>query len=257
MRRCLAILFAVYIPFPMIVNSAIRVGHPFYKPPFVINANKGFDLALMKYICSQLKKKCDFYPMAFESLFLALDNGSIDIAIGGINITDWQAKHYLFSLPYKITKGQFLVLKGSGISHYKALDNKRVGTIRGSDFEEFLSTDHRKNWQIILLDEVTLLFNKLNQKGIDAVFLDAAVIDYWAHHHDAYLRVGNPIFLGDGFGVMTTPNNDVLIKQINAILLQMESDGTWEKLYNNYINQSHLSDYQTVLSVLLSRITSA
>lgn len=64
--------------------------------------------------------------MDFNKLFPALDNGSIDLAIGGIVISQIRQQKYDFSLPYMLSKGQFLVTQNSNVQTVNDLKGQKV-----------------------------------------------------------------------------------------------------------------------------------
>ncbi|HAT9019967.1 TPA: transporter substrate-binding domain-containing protein, partial [Legionella pneumophila subsp. pneumophila] len=45
---------------------------------------------------------------------------------------------------------------------------------------------------------------------------------------------GKKISIGEGYSIMANPDQFVLIKKINKILLEMEADGTYLRLYSEY-----------------------
>ncbi|WP_019216672.1 transporter substrate-binding domain-containing protein [Legionella tunisiensis] len=114
--------------------ATIKVGTVTFDPPYVISLNQGFEIDLIKLICQHLNQQCELIPMEYFSLFRELNNNNIDIAIDGIDF--YKAPnpldgHYIFSLPYLLSEGQFLVLKNSGITKVKNLpEGSKVGLIR-------------------------------------------------------------------------------------------------------------------------------
>ncbi|HAU2068628.1 TPA: transporter substrate-binding domain-containing protein, partial [Legionella pneumophila] len=58
---------------------------------------------------------------------------------------------------------------------------------------------------------------------------------YWmASEPYAYKLIGKKISIGEGYSIMANPDQFVLIKKINKILLEMEADGTYLRLYSEY-----------------------
>src|SRR3990167_8832986 len=126
----LLISLAFYCSSTSLVAS-IKVGTVFFYPPFVLSPGSGFDIDLSKVLCQRLQEQCQFIPMNFNQLFSALNAHQIDIAIGGISISNMQTGNYIFSLPYMLSKGQFLVLKNGPLNSILELEGKIVGVIRG------------------------------------------------------------------------------------------------------------------------------
>ena len=75
----------------------------------------------------------------------------------------------------------------------------------------------------------------LINKQIDGAFEDEIALNYWSQQNSGvFKKLGKPIFIGSGFGIMSIPNNMFLIESINKILTQMENDGTYIQIYNKY-----------------------
>lgn len=72
-------------------------------PPFECYKNgklTGFDVELAEYLGQEMGKKIVFEPMDFGAIFLALQGGTIDLAISSIMATPLRQKTFSFSQPY-------------------------------------------------------------------------------------------------------------------------------------------------------------
>jgi len=85
-------------------RGVLRVGYyPDTLPFTYINKKSevvGFDMDLMQKMAADLEVRLEVYRVAKHSLHDALQNGSLDIAVGGIAITPTRATKYTFSMPY-------------------------------------------------------------------------------------------------------------------------------------------------------------
>lgn len=219
------------------VNASLIIGIPYFKPPYVINRFEGFDIDLMRDICKKINETCSFSQMEFEELYSALNDGSIDLAIGAITISDSRKQYYIFSMPYKISLGEFIVLKGSNINSIHDLDGKIIGAIWASDFGDYLEEDQHLTIQKEFFEEPVPLIAALNDRQVNAIFIDSEEIKYWLKQTDTPLKViGKPISIGDGFGIMALPKNRPLIQSINQALMQIEQDGSYTSIYSDYFD---------------------
>lgn len=80
----------------------------------------------MKEICTRIHEQCIFKPLTFHQLPLMLNSGDIDVAIGSIIITPEREQNFLFSLPYKASDLQFIVLANSNFNKPEDLREKRI-----------------------------------------------------------------------------------------------------------------------------------
>ena len=216
---------------PSYIYATIKVGIPFYKPPFVLNQDEGFDIDIMHVICSRLQEQCHFHPMLFHTLYASLETGEIDLAIGGLTISEARKTQFLFSLPYMASNGRFLILKNSPIHSINDLNEKKIGIVRDSVYEDYLINKYGSKLKIIPFDGPLVMISDLTEGKIDAVFSE----DFWSQQSNGlFIPFGKSAALGSGFSIMTLPQNTALIESINKILIQMENDGTYKKLYRNY-----------------------
>lgn len=220
--------------------ATIKVGTEFFFPPFVMSPTNGFDIGLMQTLCQRLDEDCQFVFMSFHELFKALDKGQIDLAVGGIAITLARLDKYIFSLPYKDSQGQFLILAKSKIKSISDLNGKKVGVIReeeedGGVAHQYLVQNYNKNFNIIKYNNMEDLISALSSADIPAAFLHRSTDVYWMQHSaNKFRTLGGKIVIGQGFGIMALPKNAALIERINQQLKGMEKDNSYLTLYKNY-----------------------
>ncbi|WP_131783422.1 transporter substrate-binding domain-containing protein [Legionella gresilensis] len=235
--RLLGIILSCFITAPSFAD--IKVGTLLFYPPFVLSPDSGFDIQLIKTICNNLNQNCTIIPMDYYRLFTALNNGSIDIAVGGITASKKLKENYLFSLPYMLSKGQFILRKDASYKSINDLRGKTIGILKTQEKEgpyyDYLTQNFPNLFIIQQFDDIEDVMNALNNKQIDAAFLNYMTANYWVMTCGDQLQdldIETP--LGEGIGIMSVPNNSNLINQINQQLLQMEKDGSYLKIYNTY-----------------------
>ncbi|MCL9683941.1 transporter substrate-binding domain-containing protein [Legionella maioricensis] len=219
--------------------SDIKIGTLIFNPPFILSLGAGFDMDLTRLLCKRLNEQCHFIPMTIDQLSNALHNGEIDMAIGGISISPTQKTDYIFSLPYMLSKGQFLVLSDGPYQSLNKLQGSTVGVVQddlnGGVFYNYLQTTYHGLFKIQQYANVSDILSALNSKVISAAFLHRSVVNYWTQQDGSNLPPLGPIvLLGDGIAFMASPKNKELIDRINVLLKQMEQDNTYLNLYNTY-----------------------
>lgn len=222
--------------------SDIKIGTLSYDPPFVISATEGFDIDLSKLICKYLQEQCHLIqkPNSIQ-LYQALQAGEIDLAIGGITISEARKSNFVFTLPYMLNKSQFLTLKSNSINSINDLKGTTVGVIRdklsGGVLYHYLVNHYQGQFKINQYDNVEDLLAALNSKAISAVFLYRSDVNYWNQNGgDLFKSLGHVITLGEGLAIMALPQNKELIKRINMVLLQMESNDIYLAVYKTYFS---------------------
>ena len=84
-------------------QNVIKVGITADYPPFVYLENHkivGFDIDLINEIAKKLDKKIQFIDMAFNVLITGIQQGKIDIIVGGLTPDDQRKNHVFFTKPY-------------------------------------------------------------------------------------------------------------------------------------------------------------
>ena len=170
---------------------AYKIGVPSFDPPYTFSDNTGFVIDFSNVICKGLKVKCTFIPMKYNELFFALDNGTIDWAMGGFFIK--QSNHYIFSLPFLMGRSRFLVLKTNLINKVADLQGKNIGIVQlnpeGTVYEKFLNTNFSAQFKIKIYDSTPDLINALNDGSISAAFMHFSSA---ASHGEPKARASSP-----------------------------------------------------------------
>lgn len=238
------VLFFLPATYPV----SLMIGTSGDDPPFSSAADHnnhfyGFEIDLMLNICKRIKADCQFTAVIASQLINALNSGKIDLAIAALIIPTQRVENpILFSLPYLPSKAQFIAQKKSNINTMEELKNKRVGIRLGTldhglMFKYFLLKEY--NFQINLKLYLTMndLLYGLANGQVDAVFSNAEPIKYWyTNNTQAFKLIGKSIPIGDGYAVMGKKGEETLIRHINQAILNMEKDGTYEKIYNAYFS---------------------
>lgn len=225
---------------PHATNSPLKVGIAFFDPPFIFSPSEGFDIDLINRVCAGLQRRCQLIPMSHRQLFTAVSSGQVDLAIDAIFINP--SPNYIFSIPYLIGKGQFLILKNSPVRSVADLQGKRIGVIKGNPeggaFENYLTQTYPGQFIITDYSSVNDLITALSARRVDAVFLRRSSVVYWTQNADRQFQsLGAVVTVGvAGMGVMSSPNNVALIQQVNVELQKMEKDNFYLTLYNTYLN---------------------
>ncbi len=232
----LLLLFAL----PLIHAQNVLIGTTIDNPPFNAMADTkdhffGFDIDIMGEICRRSKLNCQFKPLTFNDLFTTLKAGKIDFAIAGIIITANREHQFLFGLPYLNSTAQFMTLKNSRIKTPKDIIRKRVGVRLGTPFKTLASGLYKDQITIVEYPKVSDLLEGLSNGAVDVVLMDSLAAKNWlTNNSNLYNLVGSQLPVGNGYAIMTTPDQARLIAQMNQELLSMEADGTYLTLYKRY-----------------------
>ncbi|QDP71174.1 transporter substrate-binding domain-containing protein [Legionella israelensis] len=220
----------------------LRVAIEHFSPPFIMRASNnqfyGFDISLIENICKQLDRACQYNVMRFEDLIFAVESNLADVAISAIAITIPRARRVKFSLPYLISRSRFLGGKELSDAPFSLmlLNNKKIGVEAGSVFNNQIGQMGLQNTRVIPYDDVHSLIEALGNDDVDVVLLDNPSAVFWEHQSGGRFKtLGMPFDYGFGLAVAVNKENETLLTQINAALLNYQNSGEYQKNYRKYL----------------------
>ncbi|RUR08649.1 transporter substrate-binding domain-containing protein [Legionella sp. km772] len=229
--------FCLCFLLPHAYATKLVIGTLSYDSPFSNtkeNVFADFEIMMMKEICKRIHSECVFETVLFHDIPQKMSKGTIDLALGSIIITEEKRKNFLFSLPYQDSHLQYVALKKSSLNTIQQLTGKTIGVSFRCPTRN-LALKHIDN--TIQVNELPTNMNML--KALEKQKISAVLTHYhhaiqWANKRKFKL-LGPKFRIGEGYGIMTQLHQTNLINQINEALLGMENDGTYIKLYKEYL----------------------
>nr|WP_302473906.1 transporter substrate-binding domain-containing protein [Legionella sp. PL877] len=227
--------------FSNIEARTISIGTLIYNPPFEVSADQkdhflGFDIEIMAAICLRIQSTCHFKPLTFAELFVELLAKKIDLALGAISITKERQESFLFSLPYLASNGQFITTIDSDVNTIEDIRRKRIGLVQGTLFKALVFEKFGFQANVIEYPTLSGVFQAMAEGKVDVLIADTEAVKYWVTNNAMFKLVGDSIPIGIGYGIMANKDSSDLIKQINEALLDMETDGSYLKIYKRYFS---------------------
>jgi polar amino acid transport system substrate-binding protein len=150
----------------------------------------GFDIAVAKEIAADLGVKLEIKDMSFDGLLAALQAGTIDLVLAGMNPTDERKKAVDFSDVYYVSK-QGVMVRTADKAKYatkESLKDVVIGAQKGAiqvglakELKGVPKADQDKpNAQVKELAKVSDLVLELKFKKIEAIAMEWAVGDAYA-----------------------------------------------------------------------------
>ena len=228
----------------------IRVGTSSTAPPLIFIKDgelAGFEIELMSRFVASIGRRIIWSDMNFAALMPALVSGTQDVVIACMNITPQRAQSVDFSDPYFTCNTHVAVRSENSADYqdkeqlpvYRTLDDlngKKIAALTGC-FQEALIEKKYPELEVLRVDNHADALQALLAKRCEAVVMD----DYLFLYHSQLVNGGlaalsEPLVtleLGACFG---KGKNVGLRKQFNEFLAQIKADGTYEEIYDRWIN---------------------
>jgi polar amino acid transport system substrate-binding protein len=203
-------------------------------PPFNYLTDEGsvvgFDVDVAEEIASRLGKAMEYKTTAWDGIIEGLRARRYDAILGSMGITEAREQVVDFSIPYYYSGPQLIVRRDSQIKSVADLKaTSRIGLVTGTTFEE----DAKKIGVVTKLyeDDNQTLMELINGR-LDGVLTDRIV----GLNAIGKLKGGEQLMLvgsvlrSEKMGIAFHDGDDELRMQVNAIMMEMQKDGTFAKI---------------------------
>ncbi|MFI9148858.1 transporter substrate-binding domain-containing protein [Streptomyces sp. NPDC053367] len=208
-------------------------------PPFQSEIDgkvQGFDVSLIDLVAEDLGVKQQILDTPFENFKTGafLNSGECDLAAAGMTITEERKKNVDFSDPYFDATQAVLVDKKSGIKSFADLKGRKVGAQAQTTGEDYAKS---KGLDPVSFESSDAVINGLRTGQVEAVVIDYPVVQGWLKdkaNADAF-EVAEQINTGEQYGFTVKKGNTKLLAAIDKALAEAKSDGTYKKIYEQWI----------------------
>jgi glutamate/aspartate transport system substrate-binding protein len=233
-------------------RGAIVIGHRDASVPFsYIDQNQkpiGFSVDLCLKIADavkdELKKpdiKINYVPVAPQTRFALLANGTIDLECGSTTNTFSRQSQAAFTFTTFITGTKIMVRKDSGIKSVDDLGGKSLVVVPGSTNEQALRAyiEQRKmNTRFLIARDHAEALLALETDRVDAYGSDDVLLygsRSRAKNPDQYVVVGE--FLSyDPYAIMVPRNDSAFATLADKAIAKMFRDGSFMQVYKKWFD---------------------
>ncbi|MBO0856372.1 MAG: glutamate ABC transporter substrate-binding protein [Nocardia sp.] len=159
---------------------------------------------------------------------------AVDIVVNSWSITCERRQYADFSTIYLMSHQRVLAMKDSGIGSLADLAGKRVCTVGSTTSLDRIRRNQPAATVITVPTWADCLVS-LQQRQVEAVSTDAALLAGLAQQDPSYTQVVGPNLSDEPYGVGTPKGNDDMVRFVNATLQRIRSDGTWVRLYQQWL----------------------
>ena len=203
----------------------------------------GYDIDLAKEVAARLGVELVCQPIDWSAKELELSSGNIDCIWNGMSITEERMASMAMSLAYMNNQIVIVAKEGNGVASIEDLPGKNVAVQRGSFAEEVLETyeEYAELYaavNVLAYDEYLTALMDLQQGGVDAVLIDLVVAEYRIAglQDDSLIVVGS--LEDDLYGIGFRKTDVALRDAVNALLIEMEADGTIEQISTKWFGKN-------------------
>ena len=176
--------------------------------------------------------KVEFRLLTFGDRFEALENGDVDLVVKGTSITCARTERVAFSTVYFQAYQRLLVPKGS-TSPVRRIWRAHVLHRRRHHVPRHRATRSARGHVVAVPDWDDCLV-ALQQGQADAASTDDSILAGLAAQ-DPNLEIVGPPLESEPYGIGVNKNHDDLVRFVNGTLDRMRADGTWTRLYDNWL----------------------
>lgn len=196
----------------------------------------GIDASIMQEVAKRLGLTLEIQNMKFESLSSALKGKTIDCIAAGFTVTPDRQEEMDFTDSYYTAKQTIIVSSTSSIKTKDDLKGKKVGAQTGTTGESDAGDVIGKD-KVVGYDSGALAVQALLSGQVDAVIIDdTPANEYKTQQGDKISLIENQ-FDPEEYGVAVCKGNTDLQKAINGALKDMKSDGTLQKIIDQFKNK--------------------
>ncbi|MFH0869562.1 MAG: transporter substrate-binding domain-containing protein [archaeon] len=201
----------------------------------------GIDVDIAREIASGLGVSLEFQDYAWDELFVAIDNGTFDIVISAITITQERSETMLFSIPY-FDGGQVIIVRGEtqDIASLEDFQGRKMGvqedTTGEIELKKYINSTQISLYVTCFPDEANPesgMIYDLKNRNIDAIVIDyVAAVDI-LKIEPGFKIVGEP-FTQEYYGIATKLGNAALMSEIDAVLRNMKRNGRLDEIKSKW-----------------------
>lgn len=187
----------------------------------------GFDIDLAKEVTARMGVELVVQPISWDSKEMELNSGNIDCIWNGMSINDDRKEAMNLSEAYLRNDMVFVVLDSSAYNSQADLAGKNVAVQNGSSAQEILEGSEFKGQagSIIGYDDNVTAFMDLDANGVDAVFLDSVVANYFITSKNKPYRILSDVLYEEEYAIGFRKNDQALRDEVQKILSEMKADG--------------------------------
>jgi len=191
----------------------------------------GYEKEMVDAIAAAMNRRPEFVPTDWDTLVSALERGSFDIIVNGLEPTLDRQQRILFSKPYYVFQLVLTVRKDE--QQIRTVDDchqRVVGTLVNTAGSRMLE---QQGVPIKGYPDPVSAYRDLELKRIDAVLMDVPAEMFYARANPN-LKPAGPPFHGGTYNIGLRKGDEALKAQVDAAIDKIMKDGTLENILRHW-----------------------
>lgn len=219
-------------------EAKIRIATDATWPPFEsVNEQtkqiEGMDIDIMNAIAAKEDLNIEFVNVSWDPLLAGMAQGTYDVAISSITITEDRKKDMLFSDPY-FAAGQLVVVRkdNTTITGNDTLTGQvgvQLGTTGDIEVQKIKTATPKP------YDDIGLAFQDLMNGQINAVVCDNPVALLYVGENADKLKTAGNVFTNENYGIAVAKGKEDLLQKINAGLKAIKAEGVIDQAAKKWL----------------------
>jgi polar amino acid transport system substrate-binding protein len=206
-------------------------------PSICINSQgqfTGFDNELLRAIADKLGLQVNFVGTEFSGLLAQTASGRFDVGSSSITTTDARRRTVGFTNGYDFGYFSLVVPTGSPITGFEKLSaGQRIGVVQGTVQEAYVVDT--LGLDPVKFPDYNTVYASLKSRQIDAWVAPSQQAQGTVQAGDPTQIVENTFSLDNFVAYAVAKENKPLIDALNSGLDAVIADGTWSKLYTDWV----------------------
>ncbi|UXA21056.1 ABC transporter substrate-binding protein/permease [Mycobacterium sp. SMC-4] len=194
----------------------------------------GYDNELLRAVADKLGLQVNFVGTEFSGLLAQVASGRFDVGSSSITTTEARRATVGFTNGYDFGYFSLVVPQGSVISGFDDLaDGQRIGVVQGTVQEAYVVDT--LGLQPVKYPDYNTVYASLKTRQIDAWVAPSQQAQGTVQPGDPAEIVENTFSLDNFIAWAVAKDNQPLIDALNAGLDAVIADGTWSRLYADWV----------------------
>ena len=206
-------------------------------PPYEMTTDdggfEGIDVEIAGAIAEKLGLTLRIDDMDFDAALLSVQQGSADMVMAGVTVTDDRLTVMDFSDSYATGIQSIIVPEDSEIQSVDDLAGHVIGTQRGTTGYLYC-VDEFGDENVIAYDNGLTAVQALNNGQVDCVVIDNAPAQEFVASNPGLLIL-DTAYAEENYAIGVNKGNTQLLDAINGALAELQADGTIQSILDKYI----------------------